>query len=132
MARVIYTETASFSTPNLSISIDGISGILSSTYAGSMSYFSNGVGTYSSTSNLTVNSQNILANGNTNYTLTLPTLPPDGTTLVIRSTTTVNPIISAGTYSIRNVGSASGVTSFQMVANGAYTLAYYGGVWYGI
>jgi len=95
-----------------------------------MSYFAGGVGSYSTTSALTINQSNVLVN--INVTLTLPTLPPDGTILTLRNTSTTNPTISAGTFSVRNVGSASVATSFRMVPNGVYMLCYYGGIWYGI
>ena len=133
MARIIYTDTASFSTPNLAISIDAITGLITSTYAASMSYFAAGVGSYSATTTLTTNQSNVLLNAPT--TINLPAGPPDGTIYTLRSTTTsVNIVINGGTYAIRNVGSASipAVTSFNMIGNGTYMFCYYNGVWYGI
>lgn len=130
MARIIYNDGVNINTQNLSLSIDSLSGIINSTYSGSMSSFAGIVSSYSTPNTLNYLNNYVLINAST--TITLPAGPINGTTYVFRSTTTANPTLTGGTYAIRNVGSASGTYSIQLVANGTYMFTYYNDVWYGI
>lgn len=130
MARYIYNTPVVVNTQNLSLSIDENLGILSTTYSGTMSSFAAAVGSYSTNTTLTYQNSNVLINNAS--TITLPSAPPNGTVYTFRNTSTSFPTLSAGTNTIRNVGSASGSATIQLVANGAYMLVYFNNVWYGI
>lgn len=135
MARFIYNDPPgtrlNVSTANLSFTLNESTGLFSSTYSASFSSVTYYTGSYSTTTTLTTKDYYVLVNSSA-ITINLPTSPINGIVYTLRNTTAGTPIISAGSNTIRNVGSASGTSSIAMVNNGAYMIVYYNNVWYGI
>lgn len=142
--RIIYSDQININTNLMSLSISETTGILSTTFSGSMSSYAGLVGSYSSPGSespspeiyLTKNFNYILTNTLPltipPYTFNFPSNPSNGTTITIRNTSTNSITLSAGSNLVRNVGSQSSVSSSTIGNNRSAMYSYLNGTWYGI
>lgn len=139
--RIIYSDQININTNLMSLSISETTGILSTTFSGSMSSYAGLVGSYSSPGSgnpttMTKNFNYILTNTLPltipPYTFNFPSNPSNGTTITIRNTSTNSITLSAGSNLVRNVGSQSSESSSTLGNNRSSMYSYLNGTWYGI
>jgi hypothetical protein len=120
MANIRYNDSLIVTTPNLSLTI-GTDGSLSFTGSYIVSSLTQKVDTYASPTTLTTNNSVVLVSS-AGITMTLPSAPPNGFSLIIRNILPISgtnsfTLTRGGTDVIRRKLSATNQTSFSVTSD---------------
>lgn len=136
--KITYSDQININTNLMSLSINSTTGMIWTTFSGSMSSYAGLVGSYSAGSGnsatMSKSFNYVLANtsGSQPYTFNFPSNPSNGTTIAVRNTSTNSITLSAGSNLVRNVGSQSSESSSTLSNNRSSMYSYINGTWYGI